>query len=99
MNFDLCYALSAQGLCVVLENRLSHAIMKDLLPLLHPLLHDNSEKVRLAFLELLVLVKGMKSLKFWHICSIDDLLGKVWQVSQGCYYPLPLTQAEQLISG
>ena len=50
--------------------------MRDLLPLLHPLLHDNSEKVRLAFLELLILVKGMKSLKFWRICSIDDLLGK-----------------------
>ncbi len=61
---------------MVLENRVSHTLMKDLLPLLHPLLHDNSEKVRLAFLELLILVKGMKSLKFWHICSINDLLGK-----------------------
>ena len=66
----------SQGLCLILENRLSHPLMGDLLPLLQPLLHDSSEKVRIAFLELLLLVKGMRMIKFWQICPLEHLLGE-----------------------
>ena len=55
--------LLAQGLCVVLENRLTHPILKELLPLLANHIHDSSEKVRIALLDLLILVKGMKAIK------------------------------------
>ena len=67
--------LFSQGLCIVMENRLSHPLMRELLPLLRTHLHDGSEKVRIAFLDLLLLVKGMRTVKFWHICPIEHLLG------------------------
>ena len=66
----------SQGLCVVLENRLSHPLMRELLPALHNHLHDTSEKVRIAFLDLLLLVKGMRMVKFWQVCPVEHLLGK-----------------------
>ena len=53
----------AQGLCVILENRLTHPLLKELLPLLANHIHDTSEKVRIALLDLLILVKGMKAIK------------------------------------
>lgn len=65
-----------QGLCLILENRLSHPLMVDLLPLMQSMLHDSSEKVRIAFLDLLLLVKGMRMIKFWHICPLEHLLGE-----------------------
>ena len=46
-----------------MQNRLSHPVMKDLLPLLRNHLHDVSERVRLALLDLLVVVKGMRAIK------------------------------------
>ncbi|XP_064397126.1 condensin-2 complex subunit G2-like isoform X2 [Halichondria panicea] len=66
-----------QGMCLILENRLSHPLMVDLLPLLQSMLHDSSEKVRIAFLDLLLLVKGMRMIKFWHICPLEHLLARV----------------------
>ena len=65
-----------QGLCVVLKNRTSHHIMKRVLPFLQPCIHDTSEKVRLAFLDLLFMVKGLGTVKVWAICSVEHLLGK-----------------------
>lgn len=52
-----------QGMCVILDNLLSVPVMKELLPLLRHCIHDTSEKVRIAFCELLLVVKGMKSIK------------------------------------
>ena len=52
-----------QGLCVIMDNVLSIPVMKELLPLLHHCIHDTSEKVRIAFCELLLVVKGIKSIK------------------------------------
>jgi condensin-2 complex subunit G2 len=50
--------------------------MRELLPLLQNHLHDTSEKVRIAFIELLLLVKGMRMVKFWHIAPLEHLLGE-----------------------
>ena len=46
-----------------MDNLLSLPVMKELLPLLNHCIHDTSEKVRIAFCELLLVVKGMKSIK------------------------------------
>ena len=69
-------SMTLQGLCVVLENRMSHHLMKRILPLIHLRIHDTSEKVRLAFLDLLLVVKGLGTIKFWSICPVEHLLGK-----------------------
>ena len=61
---ELLYCFeSVQGLKFLLDNRLSHPLLKSLLGNLKDLIHDSSEKVRIAFLDVLVTVKGMKAIK------------------------------------
>ncbi|XP_065883679.1 condensin-2 complex subunit G2-like [Dysidea avara] len=82
---DLCYDVSSdavriavlQGMCVIMDNLLSVPVMKELLPLLNHCIHDTSEKVRIAFCELLLVVKGMKSIKFWKVCPMEVLIARM----------------------
>ena len=48
---------------MLLDQRLSHPVLKELLPILGNHLHDTAERVRLALLDLLIVVKGMRSIK------------------------------------
>ncbi|KAK5897746.1 hypothetical protein CgunFtcFv8_015223 [Champsocephalus gunnari] len=64
-------------LIVVLDNSLSHPILEKLLPTLKYSLHDNSEKVRIAFLDMLIKVKAVRAAKFWSVCSMDHLLARL----------------------
>ena len=52
-----------QGLAYLLDNHLSHPLMKTLLPTLGNFLHDDSEKVRVTFIDLLLKVKGIRAIK------------------------------------
>ncbi|XP_033124191.1 condensin-2 complex subunit G2-like [Anneissia japonica] len=63
-----------KGLATVLDNRLSHGLMKRLLPQLGLLIHDSSEKVRVAFVELMLKVKGVRSIKVSEVVSVEHLL-------------------------
>jgi condensin-2 complex subunit G2 len=62
-RFILYNIFNFQGAKYVLDNRLCHPLLKSLLPSLKNLLHDTSEQVRIAFLDLLLKVKGMRSIK------------------------------------
>ena len=57
------FATLLKGLKVLLDNRLSHPLLKTLLVHLQDLVHDSSEKVRIAFLDVLLFVKGLKAIK------------------------------------
>lgn len=46
-----------------MDNRLSHPLLKTLFVHLQDLVHDSSEKVRIAFLDVLLFVKGLKAIK------------------------------------
>lgn len=59
-----------------MDNVLSVPVMKELLPLLHHCIHDTSEKVRIAFCELLLVVKGMKSIKV-RTSAIFELVSEI----------------------
>ncbi|KDO22329.1 hypothetical protein SPRG_12790 [Saprolegnia parasitica CBS 223.65] len=59
------------GLLVVLENHLSHHVLKPLLPKLAPLMHDTNEKVRAAMARLLVRVKSIRGLHFYDVVSLE----------------------------
>jgi condensin-2 complex subunit G2 len=48
---------------------------------LAPLIHDNSDKVRLAFVNLLNTIKNIKSFKFWEIVPIEHLLARLREES------------------
>ncbi|XP_075936822.1 condensin-2 complex subunit G2 [Anarhichas minor] len=64
-------------LTIVLDNSLSHPILEKLLPTLKYSLHDNAEKVRIAFLDMLIKVKAVRAAKFWDVCNMDHLLARL----------------------
>uniref|UniRef100_A0A673TSS0 Condensin-2 complex subunit G2 n=1 Tax=Suricata suricatta TaxID=37032 RepID=A0A673TSS0_SURSU len=59
---------------IILENKLSHPLLEQLLPALKYSLHDNSEKVRVAFVDMLLKVKAVRAAKFWKICPMEHIL-------------------------
>ncbi|XP_061205278.1 condensin-2 complex subunit G2 [Neopsephotus bourkii] len=62
---------------VILDNKLSHPLLEQLLPTVRRSLHDNSEKVRVAFVDMLLKVKTVKAAKFWNICPMEHLLTRL----------------------
>ncbi|XP_071943321.1 condensin-2 complex subunit G2-like isoform X2 [Antedon mediterranea] len=63
-----------KGLTSVLDNRLSHVLMKRLLPQIGVLIHDTSEKVRITFIDLILKVKGVRDIKVNEIVPVEHLL-------------------------
>ncbi|XP_077993869.1 condensin-2 complex subunit G2-like [Glandiceps talaboti] len=66
-----------KGMSYLLKNHLCHVYLNALLPELKNCIHDNAEKVRIAFIELLLKIKGLKSMKFWHIVPMEWLLARM----------------------
>ncbi|XP_041899679.1 condensin-2 complex subunit G2 isoform X2 [Corvus kubaryi] len=62
---------------IILENKLSHPLLEHLLPATKHSLHDSSEKVRVAFVDMLLKVKATKAAKFWNICPMEHLLSRL----------------------
>ncbi|XP_066056797.1 condensin-2 complex subunit G2 isoform X1 [Chamaea fasciata] len=62
---------------IILDNKLSHPLLEQLLPATKHSLHDNSEKVRVAFVDMLLKVKATKAAKFWNICPMEHLLSRL----------------------
>ncbi|KAJ7365205.1 Condensin-2 complex subunit G2 [Desmophyllum pertusum] len=53
------------------------AVFQPLLSNLQDLVHDQAEKVRVAFLDVLLLVKGLKAIKYWNIVPLEQLLAQL----------------------
>ncbi|XP_071503358.1 condensin-2 complex subunit G2-like [Diadema antillarum] len=66
-----------KGLIFVVDNPLSHPLLKNLLPSLKHFIHDTSEKVIITLVDLLLKVKGYKTIKVWSIVPIEDLLARL----------------------
>uniref|UniRef100_A0A669P2F4 Non-SMC condensin II complex subunit G2 n=1 Tax=Phasianus colchicus TaxID=9054 RepID=A0A669P2F4_PHACC len=62
---------------ITLDNKLSHPLLEQLLPTVKHSLHDNSEKVRVAFVDMLLKIKATKAAKFWKICPMEHLLARL----------------------
>ncbi|KAM9308200.1 condensin-2 complex subunit G2 [Gastrophryne carolinensis] len=62
---------------ILLNNKLSHPLLEQMLPALKTGLHDNSEKVRVAFVEMLLKVKAARAAKFWKLCPMEHLLARL----------------------
>ncbi|XP_051556991.1 LOW QUALITY PROTEIN: condensin-2 complex subunit G2-like [Myxocyprinus asiaticus] len=62
---------------IILDNSLSHPLMEKLLPALKSSLHDTSDKVRVAFVGMLLKIKGVRAAKFWKVCSLEHLLARL----------------------
>ena len=55
----------------------SHVYLKKILPKLKDCIFDTNETVRCAMLDLLLAVKNIKTIQFWSICPIEDLLDRL----------------------
>ncbi|XP_067398899.1 condensin-2 complex subunit G2 [Emydura macquarii macquarii] len=62
---------------IILNNKLSHPLLEQLLPTVKYSLHDNSEKVRVAFVDMLLKIKAVRAAKFWKICPMEHLLTRL----------------------
>lgn len=65
------------GIGVLLQQPLTHDLMKHLLPMLKLSIHDKSEKVRIAFMKILCQVKSIRGMHFYEIVSVDHLLERL----------------------
>lgn len=66
----------------LLEEDKTHAVLRSLLPSLGNLIHDKSEKVRLAVVEMLLFVKKIRGMKYYHIVDPNNLLCRL--ADEGC---------------
>ncbi|XP_054622397.1 condensin-2 complex subunit G2 [Dunckerocampus dactyliophorus] len=71
-----------KSLSIVLDNTLSHPLLEKLLPTLKYSVHDKSETVRIAFLDMLINVKAVRAAKFWDVCNMEHLLARLALDSQ-----------------
>lgn len=68
-----------EGLKFIAHNHLTHQILSIALPRLGPLIHDNVEKVRFSFLDLLLTLKSkrIRSIRYFDVVPLDDLLTRL----------------------
>lgn len=94
-------AAVSDGLRFLLDNHLTHPVMAIALPRLANLLHDNSERVRLSFLHLLLTLKSKRivTARYFDIVPLKDFLlrlpqdspavqAKIMQLLVTTYFPL-----------
>lgn len=55
----------------------SHGVLRALLPSLGNLIHDRVERVRLAAVRLLLKVKSIKGIKYYHVVPVQHLLARL----------------------
>lgn len=66
-----------KGLITLVDNHLCHLMLKPILPQLQNHIHDTSEKVRVAMVNLLLKVKGIRAIKFWEVVPVEHLLARL----------------------
>jgi hypothetical protein len=94
-------AAVCEGLRFMLDNHLTHPILSVALPRLKNIVHDRVERVRIAFLDLLLELKGKRiaSARFFDIVPIHELLlrlsvdtpavsNRIMQLLVSSYFPL-----------
>ncbi|CAM9656902.1 unnamed protein product, partial [Ectocarpus sp. 13 AM-2016] len=75
---------AVEGLSVLLECPASHAVLKSMLPGVQNLIHDTNKKVRTAFVKLLLVVKGVKSIKYYQVATVDHILARLSEDDVKC---------------
>ncbi|KJE93895.1 hypothetical protein CAOG_04613 [Capsaspora owczarzaki ATCC 30864] len=66
-----------QGLGFLLNNHLAQATVKQLLPRIRNLIHDTAEQTRVAMLDLLLLIKKIRTIRFWDVVPVNHLLARL----------------------
>jgi hypothetical protein len=63
-----------RGLSYLLDNVLSHGYLKVVLPSLEVYLFDSAESVQLAFIDLLLVVKRLKGMKYYDLVDLESIM-------------------------
>ena len=66
-----------RGLQVILKCPRSHIYLQKVLTRVGKCIHDVNDSVRLAMIDLLVEIKGVKAIKYWDVCPIEGLLAQL----------------------
>ena len=70
-------AASIRGLSdLIAKCEQSHIVMRHFLPKIGNCVHDVNEQVRSAVVDLLIGVKKVKSIPFWDVCGLEDILSR-----------------------
>eukprot|EP00978_Attheya_sp_CCMP212_P016764 scaffold44171_cov64-Attheya_sp.AAC.1 len=70
-------AAAITAVTCLLDAPQSHAVLRALLPSLGNLIHDNVERVRLAVVRMLIKIKSIRGVKYYHIVPVDHLLARL----------------------
>ena len=68
---------AVEAILRLLEEPQSHAVLRTLLPGIGNLIHDQSESVRLATIELLQEIKELQGFKYYEIVTVDQLTARL----------------------
>lgn len=61
----------------------THAVIRPLLPSMGNLIHDKTEKVRLAVVHMLLVVKKLRGMKYYHVVPATHLLARLADEGRG----------------
>jgi len=55
----------------------SHAVLRNLLPSLGNLIHDTTERVRFSVVKMLLTIKTLRGVRYYHVVPLDHLLARL----------------------
>lgn len=76
---------AVNAVATILDASQSHAVLRALLPLVGNLIHDRVERVRLAVVRLLLKVKGLPGIKYYHVVPVNHLTSRL--AAEGHLHP------------
>ena len=80
-------AAAVNAVTTLLEEDKTHAVLRPLLPSLGNLIHDKSEKVRLAVVRMLLFVKKIRGMRYYHVVPAQHLLARLEDEGCSCNNP------------
>ena len=75
----LVRAAALNAAAILLDAKQSHGVLRALLPSLGNLIHDKSEKVRVAAVRMLIKVKKVPGIRFYHVVPVNHLSARLVQ--------------------
>ena len=70
-------AAAVSSITLLLEAPCTHAVMRTLLPSMRLMINDKSEKVCLSIVKMLIRIKTLRGMKYYHIISVEQLLDRL----------------------
>lgn len=70
-------AAALHAVTALLDTPQCHAVLRELLPIMGNLIHDKNKNVRLAAVNMLLKVKTVENIKFFHVVPVDHLKARL----------------------